>query len=108
MRNKLFEKALAEVPAETKVFVRKYTDIVDRINYLLKQKKLTQKQLAERMGKRESEISKWLKSGQNLTLKSIAKLEVALEEEIIVVPNADVYSKRSGFGGEAGQTPNPY
>ncbi|GAB4250161.1 MAG: hypothetical protein Kow0027_13440 [Saprospiraceae bacterium] len=89
MKNKLLERALAEVPEETKVFVRKYTDIVDRINYLLKEKGINQKQLAQKMGKRESEISKWLKSGQNLTLKSIAKLEVALGEEIIAVPKPE-------------------
>lgn len=87
MRNKLFQEALEQVPEHTRVFVRKYTDIIDRIYDLMEEKGYLQKDLASLLGKQESEISRWLKGGHNLTLRTIAKLEVALGEEIISVPH---------------------
>ena len=86
MGSKLFKEALEQVPKHTSVFVEKNYDIVDRIHFLLEKKEMSQKELAEKLGKRESEVSKWLSNGHNLTLKSIAKLEAVLEEEIITVP----------------------
>lgn len=59
------------------------TDIVLRINEILERKGYTQKDLADKMKKRPSEINKWLKSNHNLTLKTIAKLEAELGEPII-------------------------
>ncbi len=86
MRNKLFQEAQEQVPEHTHVFIKKYTDIVDRIYDLMEEKGYLQKDLANLLDKRESEISKWLKGDHNLTLRTIAKLEVALGEEIIGVP----------------------
>jgi hypothetical protein len=37
------------------------------------------------MSKRESEISKWLGGGHNFTIATIAKIEVALGEDILSV-----------------------
>ena len=39
------------------------------------------------MGKQESEISKWLAPGHNFTLKTLARLEVALSEPVISASN---------------------
>lgn len=85
MASKFFRKALERVPVETKAFVELYADILIRVNYLLEKKRLNQKGLAGLLEKNESEISKWLKGEHNLTLKTIAKLQVALGEEIISV-----------------------
>ena len=63
--------------------MRQYTDIVLRINQLLQDKGYTQKDLADKMNKKPSEISKWLKGNHNLTLKTLAKLEAELGEPII-------------------------
>ncbi|MFN0190209.1 MAG: multiprotein-bridging factor 1 family protein [Bacteroidia bacterium] len=71
---------------ETKQFVRKYADMVVRINQLLREKGWTQANLAEKMGKKPSEISRWLSGDHNLTLRSISKLEVELEGDIISIP----------------------
>jgi transcriptional regulator with XRE-family HTH domain len=38
------------------------------------------------MGKKPSEISKWLNGEHNFTLRSLAKLEAELGEPIITVP----------------------
>ena len=40
--------------------------------------------MAEALEKRPSEISKWL-NGHNLTIRTLAKLEAALGEELLVV-----------------------
>lgn len=77
---------MAKMPEETKIFVDKYADIIVRVNQLLEEKGLSQKDLAEKMDKAPSEISKWLKGEHNFTLRSIAKLEAELGETILYVP----------------------
>ena len=88
MRSKVAKKIQSETPEELRIFVRQYTDIVIRINELIKAKGYTQKDLAEKLNKRPSEINKWLKGNHNLTLKTIAKLETQLGEPIIYVKKA--------------------
>lgn len=88
MRRESAHKRLKETPPETKQFVRKYADIIIRINQLLSEKKMTQATLAEKMGKKPSEISRWLNGQHNLTLLSLCKLEVELEADIIHVPHS--------------------
>jgi len=83
MRSKVARRIQDETPEEVRIFVRQYTDIVVRINNILQAKGYTQKDLAERMNKKPSEINKWLKGNHNLTLKTIAKLEAELGEPII-------------------------
>ena len=88
MRSKVAKKIQSETPEELRIFVRQYTDIVIRINELIKAKGYTQKDLAEKLNKRPSEINKWLKGNHNLTLKTIAKLEAQLGKPIIYVKKA--------------------
>lgn len=83
MRSKVAKKIQEETPEEVKIFVRQYTDIVVRINQILQAKGYTQKDLADKMKKKPSEINKWLKGYHNLTLKTLAKLEAELGEPII-------------------------
>ena len=83
MRSKVAKRIQNETPEEVRIFVRQYTDIVLRINTLLQEKGYTQKDLADKMKKRPSEINKWLKGNHNLTLKTLAKLEAELGEPII-------------------------
>jgi len=83
MRSKVAKRIQEETPEEVRIFVRQYTDIVVRINQLMQAKRYTQKQLAEKMNKKPSEINKWLKGNHNLTLKTLAKLEAELGEPII-------------------------
>lgn len=85
MRSKITTQILSETPEEIRIFVRQYTDIVVRINQLLEKKGYSQKDLAEKMNKKPSEINKWLKGTHNLTLKTIAKLEAELGEPIISI-----------------------
>lgn len=96
MRSKIAKRILEETPAEVKIFVRKYADIVVRVHQLLREKEWTQKDLAERLEKTPSEVSKWLNGDHNFTLKSIAKLEAELGAEIIYVPRKDSFHVQRG------------
>lgn len=93
MRSEILKKALAETPKDVSIFVSLYADLVVRINAILREKGLSQNQLASRMDKKPSEISKWLKGNHNLTLRSIAKLQAELGETLITIPetNAPAY-----------------
>jgi len=93
MRSKIAGKIQEETPEEVRIFVRQYTDIVIRINKILQAKGYTQKDLADRMKKRPSEINKWLKGNHNLTLKTLAKLEAELGEPIIYT-SAEYFRKK--------------
>ncbi len=86
MRSKIAQKILAKTPKDVEIFVRTYGDIVVRINELIKEKGITKKILAEKMGKNPSELSKWLNGEHNFTLRSLAKLEAELGAPIIYVP----------------------
>ena len=58
--------------------------IANRIYDLLEQKGMSQKDLALRLGKTETEISRWLSGTHNITMASLAKIAVALDDDIIV------------------------
>ena len=90
MRSKVAKRIQNETPEEVRIFVRQYTDIVLRINQILLAKGYTQKDLADRMKKKPSEINKWLKGNHNLTLKTLAKLEAELGEPIISISTAQL------------------
>lgn len=96
MRSKVAQRILAETPEETKIFARLYADIVVRVNQLLKAKGFSQKDLADKLEKRPSEINKWLVGEHNFTLRSLAKLEAELGETIINVPHRKPLSSSVG------------
>lgn len=86
MRSKVAQRILKETPEETKIFARLYADIVVRVNQLLKARGFSQKDLADKLEKRPSEINKWLVGEHNFTLRSLAKLHAELGEPIVNVP----------------------
>lgn len=87
MRSKIFQEVLDDTPKDVEIFVRLYSDLVVRINHLLKEKGYTQAKLAEKLDKKPSEIHKWLRGEHNFTLRSIAKLQAELGEVLLVVPS---------------------
>lgn len=71
---------------ETRRYVQKNLAVVAEINRLIQEKGWSQKVLAQKLGKTESEVSKWLSGLHNLTIKSIAKLETVLNADLLEVP----------------------
>jgi len=84
--NPLFRECLAQVSDKTRAEFNLSFEIADRIDAVLKHKGMSQKDLASKMGKRESEISKWLTGRHNFTTNTLADISLALNEQIISVP----------------------
>lgn len=84
--NPLFRECLARVSDDTRAEFNLSFEIADRIDAMLKKRGITQKELAAKMGKRESEISKWLTGRHNFTTKTLAGISIALGEPVISIP----------------------
>jgi len=82
----VFERIRNRTAPETKRYVQKNLTFVAEVARLMQEKGWTQKELAQKLGKTESEVSKWLSGTHNLTLKSIAKIEIALDANLLDVP----------------------
>lgn len=86
MRTKTVDRLLKSIPKDVEIFVDWYADLVVRINQLLRDNDFTKKELAEKLEKKPSEISKWLSGEHNFTLRSLAKLSAELGEPLLEVP----------------------
>ncbi|WP_119079074.1 helix-turn-helix domain-containing protein [Chitinophaga alhagiae] len=84
------------VPEHTRLMVSKSFDITERILDLLDARGWTQKDLAEKLSKKESEISRWMKGTHNFTLETIAKIELALGETVLDTSKRPPASKGKG------------
>jgi transcriptional regulator with XRE-family HTH domain len=79
-----------QTPPESVRFIEQSLAMANHIEILLSDKGLKQKDLADKLGKSEAEISKWLSGTHNFTLRSIAKIEDVLNENIIEFPQRKV------------------
>ncbi|HEY0608919.1 MAG TPA: helix-turn-helix transcriptional regulator [Chitinophaga sp.] len=61
-------------------------DVIEQISAILQRKGMCQRDLAQLLGKRESEISKWMRGTHNFTLSTIAGIQEALGEKILDTP----------------------
>lgn len=83
--SELITNAFNEIDPKNEKFIEKNIDIVEEIYALMEQHGVnSQKELAQLLGKKESEVSKLLSGVQNMTLRSITNLEVALGTDIIL------------------------
>lgn len=87
MKNKKewFESKVAAVAPEVISEVKMSADIVARIDQLLKEKNMTQRDLARKLGKSEAVVSRWITGFPNFTLRSLSQLSAALGEPLIQV-----------------------
>ena len=83
IENKTFRDCLAVVsPAQKAEFDLSF-GIAERLSEIMKEKNLSQKDLAHLLNKRESEISKWLTGRHNFTTQTIARIQAALHCDLI-------------------------
>lgn len=90
--NNLFEKYLERVDPEIRNEVRLNIDIANRIYDLIKKKGMTQREFAALMGKRESEVSRWLSGTRGFTTNTLAKISAVLGDPVVKVPEASEQS----------------
>jgi ribosome-binding protein aMBF1 (putative translation factor) len=81
----IIQEALKNIDPTRREMVRRRMLIAARIDDALKAKNWTQKQLAEAMSKRPSEVTKWLSGTHNFTLETIALIEKHLNITLIMV-----------------------
>lgn len=84
-KTSIIEERRRKVNPEARRMVDLSFRIVDRIHEILKEKGLKQKDLALRLGKNESEISKWMRGTHNFTIDTLVSIENVLGEPIIEV-----------------------
>lgn len=87
-RSSIIEQRRKSVNPETSRAVDFSFLIVDRIHKILERKGMRQKDLAMRLGKKEPEISKWMRGTHNFTIDTLISIENALGEPIISVCHA--------------------
>lgn len=85
IQNKLFRQCLAAIPEEQQIEFELSFGIAERISEILKSKGLTQKEFASLLGKRESEISKWMTGRHNFTTQTIARIEAVLGSKVLMI-----------------------
>lgn len=90
LKNPLMESLRKGLTKEEQAQIDDSFALADRIVYLLKKHEITQRQLAERLGKRESEVSKWLSGSHNFTQSTLTKISCAIGESIYVLPNINL------------------
>ncbi|MBS1552099.1 MAG: helix-turn-helix transcriptional regulator [Bacteroidetes bacterium] len=87
MSSKVLEKIKNRIPSFKKRMMEISFDITAQIyEYMKNGNNMTQKELAKKLNKKESEISKWLSGGHNFTLETVAKIEEVLNQKILIVP----------------------
>lgn len=86
MKKTIISQAFENINPENEKFISKNLDVTEQIYAILDKKGWTQNDLATKLGKTDSEVSKLLSGFHNFTLRSLAKLEVALGEDIITTP----------------------
>ncbi|MGO1751073.1 MAG: helix-turn-helix domain-containing protein [Psychroflexus sp.] len=64
-------------------FIERNLEITQQVCVILKDRGIKKTEFAKMLGKKPSEVSKWLSGTHNLTLKSITKMEIALGVDLM-------------------------
>ena len=57
--------------------------IIARIDKILKEKNMSQRDLARKLGKDEAAVSRWITGFPNFTIRTLVQISIALDEPII-------------------------
>lgn len=81
----LFDEYLGTVQNDVKIELDMSFALADKIDMILREKNISQKQLAEKMGETEAEVSRWLGGTHNFTLRTIAKISDTLGAKLLTI-----------------------
>jgi transcriptional regulator with XRE-family HTH domain len=84
-KSSILENRRRQVNPEIRESVDLSFQIVERIHEILVEKGLKQKDLALLLGKKEAEISKWMRGTHNFTIDTLVTIERALQAPILQV-----------------------
>lgn len=82
---KNLDDMLGPIPEVVRNEVDLSFEISDRIDFLMHEKGLTKKQFADAIGRRPSEITKWLSGQHNFTIATLAMLSSFFGRPIVTV-----------------------
>ncbi|MBL0745935.1 helix-turn-helix domain-containing protein [Chryseolinea lacunae] len=85
------EEFRKSTPTHIKRLVDFSSDVAKRIDEILLKQGKTRRQLANDLGKKESQISKWMTGTHNFTFRTIAKIEAVLGEKLIDLPAPQIF-----------------
>ncbi len=83
--NMIMDEIRSNIPPEMKLQMEMSVAIANRIYEMLDARGMTQKDLARKLGKTETEVSRWLSGTHNMTLSTICKISTALEADVVKV-----------------------
>lgn len=83
--NDSLSELLGEIPLQVQMQTRMSVEIAHRIEDLMRRNGYSKKQFAENLGRRPSEITKWLSGEHNFTIATLARLSAFFGEPIISV-----------------------
>lgn len=81
----IINRRRAHVSDETRQEVEISFQIVDRIQDVLDEKGMQQKDLAATLGKTQAEVSRWMRGTHNFTIDTLISIENALGAPILKV-----------------------
>lgn len=82
---KSLDEMLGQIPVSVQQEVDLSFEIADRIDALMRERGLSKKQFADALGRRPSEITKWLSGQHNFTISTLAMLSAYFGQPIISV-----------------------
>ena len=82
---KSLKEMLDDIPPREREAYRISSAIARRLGELMKQNGLTNKELAEGLGKRPNEVTRWLSGTHNFTIATLAMLSLYFKSPIIDV-----------------------
>lgn len=84
IRNR-YQEMIGQVPPEIKEEINLSFAISNKIDTLMQERGLSKKQFADQIGKRPSEITRWLSGQHNFTVSTLAMLSTFFGKSIISV-----------------------
>lgn len=73
------------LPLEVQIRTKLSVAIANRIEALMREKGMSKKQFAEALGRRPSEVTKWLSGEHNFTVATLSRIGAFFEKPIIEV-----------------------
>lgn len=86
--NDQFKQMMTEVPQDVKTEVDLSFAIADEIYRLMQERGLSKKQFAEALGKKPSEVTKWLSGQHNFTIRTLSLLSSFFGKPLVITPLA--------------------
>ncbi len=80
-----FKEMVAQVPVNVKNEVDLSFAIADKLDAMMKEKGLSKKEFADAIGKRPSEVTKWLSGQHNFTIRTLSMLSTFFGKPLVEI-----------------------